>query len=293
MVVSICISINTLFQCYICSLLLRESIYCRYFCPAPEFAICKIMRYSSHCHFLNQIQTEGIQMQPLTSFKSAEFFRKFRLVCLPFMSVFLAGQVQAGQVSGFLTDKNGQPVQDAVLFAAPINAQVAPFKATDAIVIAQENSAFSPYVSVLRAGTAVRFPNRDPHDHHLKSFSPAKAFELRVKSKRDELAAIVFDKPGEVALVCHFHDWMRGYIYVVDTPYFAKSDAAGIAILNALPAGKYEIKAWAPNMFGEPLSQTVQVNADGASTVKLQFAYVPKAPPSPRKPAKPGPDYNF
>lgn len=232
-------------------------------------------------------------MLPSILLKSTKFSHQIHLYILLAMSVLLASQVQAGQVSGFLTDKNGQPVQDAVLFAMPLNTPLAPFKATDAIVIAQENSVFSPYVSVMRAGTVVRFPNRDPHDHHLKSFSPAKSFELRVKSKRDEPSAIVFDKTGEVALVCHFHDWMRGYIYVVDTPYFAKTEATGIAILNALPAGKYEVKAWAPNMFGEPLSQTVQVSADGVTTVKLQFAFVPKAPPSPRKPARPGPDYNF
>ena len=224
-----------------------------------------------------------------TSFKIA---RNFHIIGVASIIAFLAGSVQAGQVSGFLTDKNGQPVPDAVLFAPPLSAAVPPFKPTDAIVVAQENSAFSPYVSVMRAGTAVRFPNRDPHDHHLKSFSPAKPFELRVKSKRDEPAAIVFEKVGEVALVCHFHDWMRGYIYVVDTPFFAKTDAAGNAILNALPAGKYEVKAWAPNMFGEPLSQTVQVTADGSSAVKLQFSFVPKAPPSPRKPARISPEYN-
>ena len=183
-------------------------------------------------------------------------------------------------------------MQEAVLFATPLNFAVPPFKATDAVVVAQENSIFSPYLSVIRVGTAVKFPNRDAHDHHLKSFSPAKVFELRVKGKRDDPAPIVFDKVGDVALVCHFHDWMRGYIYVVDTPYFARTDTAGNATLNALPAGKYEVKAWAPNMFGEPLSQTVQVSADGSTPIKMQFGFVPKAPPSPRKPAKPGPDYS-
>lgn len=227
-----------------------------------------------------------------TTRKYLKFETSFQGLSAAVISLVLASEAQAGQVSGLLTDKNGQPVQEAVLFATPLNATVPPFKATDSIVVAQENSVFSPYLSVMRAGTAVRFPNRDAHDHHLKSFSPAKTFELRVKGKREDPVPIVFEKTGEVALVCHFHDWMRGYIYIVDTPFFAKTDTAGIAVLNALPAGKYEVKAWAPNMFGEPLSQTVQVNAEGSTPVKMQFAFVPKAPPSPRKPAKPGPDYS-
>jgi plastocyanin len=150
-------------------------------------------------------------LRSITS-KSPKFALSSHVISAAVVSVLLAGQALAGQVAGFLTDKNGQPVQDAVLFATPLNAVLPPFKAAEAIVVAQENSVFSPYVSVMRAGTSVRFPNRDPHDHHLKSFSPAKTFELRVKSKRDEPAATVFEKTGEVALVCHFHDWMRGYI---------------------------------------------------------------------------------
>ena len=221
-----------------------------------------------------------------------KFETHLHIICAVFIGFILASPAHAGQISGVLTDKNGQAMQDAVLFATPLNTVVPPFKATDAIVVAQENSVFTPYLSVMRVGTSVRFPNRDAHDHHLKSFSPAKIFELRVKGKRDEPAPILFEKTGEVALVCHFHDWMRGYIYVVDTPYFARTDTAGNASLNALPAGKYEVKAWAPNMFGEPLSQTVQVNADGSTPVKMQFGFVPKAPPSPRKPARPGPDYS-
>lgn len=207
------------------------------------------------------------------------------------IGAFIAGQAQAGTVQGFLADKNGQAVLDAVLFASPLDTPVPAFKVIEPIVVAQENSVFSPYVSVMRAGTSVRFPNRDPHDHHLKSFSAAKTFELRVSSKRDEPAPILFDKAGEVALVCHFHDWMRGYIYVVDTPFFGKTDKAGNAVLSALPAGKYEVKAWSANMLGAPLSQIVQVTADGATAVKFQFNFVPKAAPAPRKPAKTAPDY--
>lgn len=187
----------------------------------------------------------------------------------------------AGLMVGHLTDKNGQSVSNAVLFATPLDAAMPEKKPDETAVVAQENYAFSPYLTVVRNGTYIRFPNKDKHEHHLKSFSPAKTFELRVNSKKEE-PAMLFDKAGEVALVCHFHDWMRGFIYVVDTPYFSKSDASGNAVINNLPPGKYEVKAWAPNMLGEPLAQTVQIAGDGSSNIKFQFNFVPKAPPAPR-----------
>lgn len=204
----------------------------------------------------------------------------------------LASHAHAGTVAGTIIDRNGQAAPDAVLFATPLDAPVPPAKPTEPAIVAQEGYAFSPYVSVIRVGTSVRFPNRDPHDHHLKSFSPAKPFELRTYSKKEEPAPILFDKTGDVVLVCHFHNWMRGFIYVVDTPYFAKTDKEGNAILNNLPAGRYEVKAWAPNMLGAPLAQTVQVGASGSTPVKFQFNYVPKPAPAPRKPPK-DEDYSY
>ena len=110
-----------------------------------------------------------------------KFERNLTVVCAVSISFILASAAHAGQVSAALTDKNGQAMQEAVLFATPVNFVAPPSKATDPIVVAQENSVFSPYLSVIRVGTSVRFPNRDAHDHHLKSFSPAKVFELRVK----------------------------------------------------------------------------------------------------------------
>lgn len=230
---------------------------------------------------VSHIASFDLRRVPLTLLGLASFF------------LILAGQAHAGAVAGFLADKNGAPVQDAVLFATPLGVPMPPAKPSEPAVVAQEGYAFSPYVSVIRVGTSVRFPNRDPHDHHLKSFSPAKPFELRTYSKKEEPTPILFDKTGDVVLVCHFHNWMRGFIYVVDTPYFAKTDKEGNAFLNNLPAGRYEVKAWAPNMLGAPLAQTVQVGASGSTPVKFQFNYVPKPAPAPRKPPKDDDYYSY
>lgn len=51
----------------------------------------------------------------------------------------------------------------------------------------------------------------------------------------------------------------------------ALTDRNGQASLNNLPAGRYEVKAWAPYMFGTLIAQTVQVTASGTTPVKFQF----------------------
>ncbi len=37
--------------------------------------------------------------------------------------------------------------------------------------------------------------------------------------------------------------WMRGFVHVADTPYFAKSGKGRNALLDNLAAGKYKVKA--------------------------------------------------
>jgi plastocyanin len=192
---------------------------------------------------------------------------------------------RAALIVGFVADRNGQAVQDAVVYATPLDAPVPAAGSSTPAVIAQENYAFVPYVTVVRPGTPLRFPNRDPHDHHLKSLSAANPFELRVYNRKEEPAPVAFDTPGEVALVCHLHDWMRGYIFVADTPYAAKTDKAGNALLRDLPPGKYEVKAWAPNMLVAPPAQQVQVTAAGSNSMRFQLGYVPKPAPRPRQPS--------
>jgi hypothetical protein len=45
-------------------------------------------------------------------------------------------------------------------------------------------------------------------------------------------------------LGCNIHDNMLAFIQVVDTPYFAKTNKLGKAILSDLPNGNYTLKAW-------------------------------------------------
>ncbi len=173
---------------------------------------------------------------------------------------------------------------DVVLYATPIGATAAPSAANpDPVTISQEGMQFSPYVTPMRVGTAVRFPNYDRIEHHVKSFSPAKQFEIKIYESGTP-PPVVFDKSGVVVIYCLLHEWMRAYVYVVDTPYFAKSDLTGAASINGLKEGMYEIRAWHPDMgsIKPPLVQTIKVSDKGITVANFSFDFLPKK----RKPAK-------
>lgn len=168
----------------------------------------------------------------------------------------------------------GQPVTEAVVTLTPIGraATTVPMEA----VMDQVNSEFEPRVLVVTKGSRVRFPNRDRIRHQVYSFSPAKRFELPLYTGTPP-DPVVFDQAGVVTLGCNIHDWMKGYIVVVDTPYFALSDAAGRVQLNA-PPGEYLLTAWHERLPTIDAAPKRRVTLPAAAEV-LELPLAPPAPP--------------
>ena len=176
--------------------------------------------------------------------------------------------VRAATVEARAVDAAGQPVADAAIWAIPSAAAPEPRGRTAAIE--QVDREFVPHVTVLQAGTVASFPNRDPILHHVYSFSSAKSFEIKLYTGKSP-QEVVFDKPGLVTLGCNIHDWMLGYVVVVPTPYFGKSDASGVVRLRDLPAGSYELRAWHPLQRASLPAQTLVLEA--ATTAPARFAF--------------------
>ncbi len=150
-------------------------------------------------------------------------------------------------------DQNGQPIPDAVVFARQAGKSTA-LKPQTAI-IDQVSKKFEPRVSALATGTTVTFPNKDDIKHHVYSFSPPKVFQLKLYHGVTA-DPVTFDKPGLVVLGCNIHDGMIAYVYIVDAPYFALTDATGSVKLASLPAGDYELQTWHYQMNDEAVAAT-------------------------------------
>jgi plastocyanin len=110
--------------------------------------------------------------------------------------------------------------------------------------VAQHHYQFAPGVLAVPRGSVVSFPNQDDEYHSVFSYSKTKRFDLGRYARDEAPAELVFDQPGVVRLFCEIHDHMRGTILVLDTPYFAKTDADGRYRLTNLPAGRHVLKAW-------------------------------------------------
>lgn len=197
-------------------------------------------------------------------------------------------QIQAASLTVTVTPNN--PISDltgAVVYlvntSADHTSQSTPDTSGTKKVIAQSGKLFDPFINVIQTGTEVTFPNRDPVAHHVYSFSSAQAFELPLY--KGELApSITFKQPGLVTLGCNIHDWMLGYVLVLDTPHYQQLQGLK-ATFKDLPPGEYLLSFWAPDMDQREVGQLLVKHNDSDQAVLLKLTYPLKGIQQPQPPA--------
>ena len=166
------------------------------------------------------------------------------------LALFVALPAAAADLTISVRSAAGKPIPDAVVTVYPAaGVPAGPIHFDWPLRMAQHNLQFEPFVLVVPAGGVVAFPNQDAVRHHVYSFSPAHPVQLKLYGK-DETRTVRFEKPGAIALGCNIHDQMVSFIKVVDTPYAAKTDAAGEVVLHGVPAGAVSIHVWHPYLKG-------------------------------------------
>jgi plastocyanin len=182
----------------------------------------------------------------------------------------------AAELHVLVKDHRGKSVADAVVTATPVDPKNAHLAKPPVDAVDQVDKQFVPYVKPVFVGSKIRFPNSDNIRHQVYSFSPAKKFELPLYGGTDA-PPVIFDKPGVVVLGCNIHDWMVGYIYVSETPFFVKTEAAGTATLADLPAGEYTVRVWHPSMEHgeETTTRQITVSADNPASAAWQLDLKP------------------
>lgn len=176
---------------------------------------------------------------------------------IPLITALLcAGAVDARQYPFLVTGQAGVPLVDVVIAGGPITATTSPVDT----VVDQVDKAFDPFVSAVRRGTRVSFPNSDNIRHHVYSFSPAKTFEIRLYQDEPPGPPIAFDSTGVVALGCNIHDNMLSYVFVTDRPFFDVTDSNGRARFESeLPITTVDV--WHPAL-----------SADARTTVTVELS---------------------
>lgn len=173
----------------------------------------------------------------------------------------LSASVAANEVKVTVLDVEGRPVAGVAVYAQFAEGGEQPVPA-DYAVMDQVDTRFDPHLLIVQSGTEVRFPNSDVVAHHVYSFSNPNDFILPLY-KGDAHAPVTFDESGVVTLGCNIHDQMLGYILVIDSNIFAKTDENGVATLPVGSSSLQAIAIWSPRIKtkGEVLSKSLAPDA--------------------------------
>jgi len=156
----------------------------------------------------------------------------------------LSVAASAGSISGKVSGVNGE----SVVYVDTIAGKTFPAP-SEHPVIDQKGLLFQPHINVVLVGTTVEFLNSDKVAHNV--FWPS----LMQGGKKlpgknlgtwptGEKRPYKFDQAGVASLLCNVHPEMAGYVVVVPTPYYAKTDKSGEYKIENVPDGQYNVVAW-------------------------------------------------
>ena len=151
-------------------------------------------------------------------------------------------------------------------------------------VINQKNKAFVPRVLAVPAGSTVEFRNDDVYYHNVFSLSATQKFDTGIYATGIGYRQ-TFKKAGLVELLCNIHASMRGFVYVVDSAYYAQPRPSGAFTIRNVPPGRYELKVWHETS-ADVLSQPLAVGPGGNHGITVNIPQ--DRPPSPVVPDKYG-----
>jgi plastocyanin len=155
-------------------------------------------------------------------------------------------------------------------------------------VISQRGKSFVPHVLAVPVGTTVDFRNDDAIYHNVFSLNKPNDFDTGLYKQGGSYMQ-TFKKPGPVQLLCNIHSSMIGYVYVVDSPWYAQADGSGAFTIRGVPPGEYEVEVWHESA-SKPTKQRLSVGADGVRGLELRVggdrrppAFVPDKSGKPRQ----------
>ncbi len=116
------------------------------------------------------------------------------------------------------------------------------------VVLDQKVCEYSPYIVAVQTGQKILIRNSDPapiaHNVHCTPQVPGNDEQNKLQSAGDPDIAISFNSPEDfITFKCDVHPWMRGYVTVLDHPWFAVTDKDGKFKIANVPPGKYTVKA--------------------------------------------------
>lgn len=191
----------------------------------------------------------------------------------------------------FLVNERGQVLNVVVLLEGVTEGK--PFSLSVPRVEARD-CRFSPFTTVVRSGHGIEVVNMDPVMHDIQAYETSTATGTRVlfnsplpfnhRHQRGDLHATHDHRPGAslvrqfqlskkrrtFVMQCGFHAYMQSWAIAVDNPYYVLTDEHGRFVIEDVPPGTYDLRAWHPGI-KQVIKQSVAIEPGGNLTIDFQL----------------------
>lgn len=133
----------------------------------------------------------------------------------------------------------------------------------------QKGCEYLPHITLLPAGKELDILNSDGILHNIHTYGEKNKPVNVAQPKFKKVVKASFAEPEHVKVTCDVHGWMKGWIVVMDNPYYTETDSNGAFTLTDVPAGDYELQVWQEKLGTQ--KQKVTVPAGGEVTVNFEM----------------------
>ena len=149
----------------------------------------------------------------------------------------------------------------------------------DVVKLDQNGCHYKPHVLGIQVNQKLSISNSDPTQHNVHP-TPKNNPEWNQSQPNGappiEKTFARYDVL--IPVKCNQHPWMKAYVGVMKTPFYAVSAEDGSFSIKGLPAGNYTIAAWKEGgANGTTKEIQVKVDANGAATANFAFGGAPAA----------------
>jgi plastocyanin len=135
--------------------------------------------------------------------------------------------------------------------------------------IDQTDCMYAPRIQGVIAGSDITIKNGDATLHNVHTYRGAESWFNQAQPKGSDALKKDLEDPSIIKFTCDVHPWMHGFVVVTDHPFFAVSGKDGVATIEKVPAGDYDIEAW-HSQFG---LKKAKVKVEDGKAAEVKFSY--------------------
>ena len=172
--------------------------------------------------------------------------------------------------SEFVVAADGKLANALVRVTSGHERWIAPAPSEAPTVLSQNGCIYRPHVLGIRVGTTLLVENGDDLVHNVHVVARKNNPSNQVQTAGAAALEFEFRRPElSISIQCDIHPWMGAWLHVVDHPWFAVSDATGLARIEDLPPGQYQVEVLHEKFGSKTIQTTLEPN--GSKELRVSF----------------------